>query len=75
MAYDSEDMLFTDGLPNEDIGYRGASAAAADTMEILLPGVTPKYSVVPDAIRIEVDDAVGSAPMRTRQSASTCTLM
>lgn len=29
MAYDSEDMLFTDGLPNEDIGYRGASAAAA----------------------------------------------
>jgi DNA-binding transcriptional MerR regulator len=29
MAYDSDEMLFTDGLPNEDIGYRGASAAAA----------------------------------------------
>lgn len=29
MLRDGEDMLFTDGLPSEDIGYRGASAAAA----------------------------------------------
>lgn len=29
MVLDGEDMLFTDGLPSQDIGYRGASAAAA----------------------------------------------
>ena len=28
MEFESN-LLFTDGLPNKDIGYRGASAAAA----------------------------------------------